>query len=205
MPSSECRNRSAATHATPSVVMMATSTRSIAAHAAPRIKYLMPLLRTGAGGGTAGGAGAIAGSGSVGGSGSTTGGITRAVSMGCVCSDRRDRHRGRRDVIAHGEWRLAIEEQLKVGLDRCGCRVSMLDLIGQHLADDRRQRRGARGGQRRPRRVAADRSFELARISFEAGVGPMAGQHLVEDHAERPEVDVLVDVTVLETLGRRVG
>ena len=33
----------------------------------------------------------------------------------------------------------------------------------------------------------------------------MAGEHLVEDHAERPEVDVLVDVAVLEPLRRRVG
>ena len=80
-------------------------------------------------------------------------------------------------------------------------RVTPLDLVREELVDDRGERGRHGERQRRARRIGADGLFELAAIAIERGIRPVPGEHLVEDDAERPEVDVLVDVAVFEPLG----
>ncbi len=81
----------------------------------------------------------------------------------------------------------------------------MLGLPGEQLVDDRRQSPLTRPGECFARRIRPDRALESARVVFQTPVGTMTADHLVEHHAQRPQIHVLVDVAGLEPFGRRIG
>ena len=73
--------------------------------------------------------------------------------------------------------------------------------------DDRLQVNRTIGRKRRARRVAGDRAVELTAQSriLELRIRPVPRHHLVEHHAERPEVRVHVDALGAEAFRRGVG
>lgn len=118
----------------------------------------------------------------------------------CRCH-RPNRHGRRRGVLIRGKRLSTVQEQRQIGADGRRRRISALDLVGEQLVDDRREAGRARCRQRLARGVRPNGVFELTAVALQPWVGTMAADHLVQDHAERPEVDVLVDATELEPFG----
>ena len=81
---------------------------------------------------------------------------------------------------------------------------AFLAVLGEAAAQQSAERRRGAAGQRGPLRLLhQDEGERLGHVG--AIKRPLAGQHLVEDHAERPDVGLLVHHPSLGLFRRHVG
>jgi hypothetical protein len=90
----------------------------------------------------------------------------------------------------------------EIGGDRLGGPVAARRITMQKLGADPPKRFGAAVRQRRGCLPRQNQFFELSRVL--RTIRPDAGQHLVEDHAHRPQIRMGVDVRGVQPLGRKI-
>ena len=86
-----------------------------------------------------------------------------------------------------------------------GVRVAVVGRLGERLGDDEIEHRGDRRVDRARRRRHQVEDLEHDRGHVLAGERRLAGEHLVEDHAEREDVRARLGALARDLLGRHVA